>query len=320
MAQTTEAPTAPAAPVDPAVAAADGGAAPEAADAPPEVIRVTAPTGPGRRGLLMAGGAALVVGGGAGFFVGRGANSAAYGTPGENPAHPSFAYEGEKGPEHWGELSPLTDVCGRGNLQSPVDITPRKLNQVDWLEPLKVEYKPTPARLLNTGYTFQLNYDPGSKLTFNGNEYEVVQFHFHTPSEHLVNGRAADMELHIVHARKGAPDFLAVLGVLINAGAENPLLAKFWQAMPQKETPKETKAGGSVNVADTLPANRDYWHYTGSLTTPPCTERVNWLLLKQPVQASRDQISQFMQVFGKNARPVQPLGDRFVMEKLQPTA
>jgi carbonic anhydrase len=314
MTQTAEAP-----PPGPADDAAGNETAPE--EAAPEVIHVAAPARSGRRGLLAAGvgAAALVVGAGGGFIVGRASGGTGYDAAAGDPHHPSFTYDGETGPDHWGELSPLTEVCGRGNLQSPVDITPRKLHQVDWLEPLKIEYKATPTRLLHTGYTFQVNYDPGSKLTFLGAEYEVVQFHFHTPSEHLVNGRPADMELHVVHARKGAPNFLAVLGVLISAGAENPLLAKFWQAMPEKPS-KETKAGGSLNVADALPANRDYWTYSGSLTTPPCTERVTWLLLKESIQASRGQIGRFTEVFGKNARPVQPLGDRFVMEKLQPTA
>ena len=292
-----------------------------AEEATPEVIHVAAPARSGRRGLLTAGvgAAALVVGAGGGYFVGRLGAGGGYDTAAGDPHHPKFTYEGETGPDHWGELSPLTEVCARGNLQSPVDITPRKLHQVDWLEPLKIEYKPTPARAVHTGYTFQVNYDPGSKLTYLGADYEVVQFHFHTPSEHLVNGRPYDMELHIVHARKGAPDFLAVLGVLINAGAENPLFAKFWQSMPDKPATKEIKAGGSLNVAEALPANRDFWTYAGSLTTPPCTERVTWLLLKEPIQASRAQIGRFAEVFGKNARPVQPLGDRFVIEKLQPT-
>ena len=292
-------------------AAGDGGevASPEAE---PAVIRV--PGDGGRRRFLLTGavaGVSLAIGAAGGALVGRATKA-----PEIADSHPAFAYTGDLGPERWGDLSPATAACAQGTEQSPVDIVPARLLQVDWLEPLKPAYKPTRARFLQTGYSFQVNYDPGSRLAFGSREYELLQFHFHTPSEHLVAGRPFDMELHLVHATPDAFQRLAVLAVFIRAGGENRFLARFWDRVAARESPAETIIPTlMLDITEALPANRDYYFYDGSLTTPPCSEPVLWLILKEPIQASRAQIDRFAGVFGQNARPVQALGGRFVRER-----
>ncbi|HEU5315812.1 MAG TPA: carbonic anhydrase family protein [Chloroflexota bacterium] len=308
MAQTQEAPPAEAPPeeVTPPV---EG----EEVEETPEVIRVTAPSRP--RPILLAGVAipALLL-----SFLGSMFFSRAQ-APAPGPAHPPhWEYEGALGPTHWGEDDPHAASCQIGDEQSPIDIHPSRLVQFDWLMPIQLKYKPDKdIQLVNNGHTWQVNYDQGSRMTFLGKEYELVQFHFHIPSEHTVNGKPAAMELHLVHATPDAVKKLAVLGLLIEEGAENPVLAKFWSQMPEKAgDPVKTKI--EVNAADFVPRNTTYWNYDGSLTTPPCSQGVSWVLLKQPIQASKAQIDRFKSIFQLNARPVQPIKDRFIREELPP--
>jgi carbonic anhydrase len=234
------------------------------------------------------------------------------------PPHPAhWEYEGALGPTHWGEIDPHATVCATGAEQSPVDITPAKLMQLDWLTPIMLKYRPSKASIVNNGHTAQVNYEQGSRMTFLNQEYELVQFHVHTPSEHLINGKPADMELHLVHATPDSLKRLAVLGILITEGAENPFFSKFWQQIPAKEGPP-VKTDITINALDVVPRNTSYYFYDGSLTTPPCSEGVRWVLLKQAITASRDQIAKIKTLFGPNARPVQPLKDRFVKEEAPP--
>src|SRR5262249_15347317 len=149
---------------------------------------------------------------------------------------------------------------------------------------------------VNNGHTIQLNYDPGSWFIFDQTPYLLAQFHFHTPSEHLINGKAADMELHAVF--QDDKGHLAVIGTLLQEGPENPLLAKFWHTIPEKEGKVDREL--EINVAESLAPDAGYWAYDGSLTTPPCSERVQWVLLKQPMTVSRDQISKFRAIFPHN--------------------
>jgi carbonic anhydrase len=288
----------------------------EAAAAEPAVIKVAPSSRRNLLSLAAPAAGALVVGAGGGYFLGRSRGGAAY-TGGDS--HSVFTYdESATGPDRWGEIDPHNTACSAGNEQSPIDITPRRLQPVPWLSGFQTKYKPTKARVINTGYTFQVNYDPGSRLILQEREYDLLQFHFHTPSEHLVNGKPADMELHLVHRLVGTTSTLAVVGLLISAGSESPLLAKFWERMPpNKETNqgKESATGVTLDVTEVLPANREFWMYGGSLTTPPCSQDVTWILLKEGIQASRAQIAKFSAAYGKNARPVQPLKERFIFEK-----
>jgi carbonic anhydrase len=269
-----------------------------------------------RRAFLAAGLAAVPAAAAAACAVptGLGATLGATQLYSKEAAHGAqWAYEGGIGPAHWAELDHTFAACAAGNTQSPVDIVPAKLLKADWLTELQLTLRPTKLHAVNNGHTIQVNCDRGSSLTFEKVTYQLAQFHFHTPSEHLVNGRAADMELHAVF--QDAAKHLAVVGVLLQAqtdDAENPLLAKFWHAIPEKEGSVEREL--TVNVADSLPAEPGYWAYEGSLTTPPCSEHVQWVVMKRPMPVSRAQLAKFRAIFPHNARPVQPLKDRLIKD------
>jgi carbonic anhydrase len=231
----------------------------------------------------------------------------------EGPHTPHWSYAGSEGPEHWGELAPDFDLCSTGKQQSPIDVPRSKLLPADWLLPLQVSFKASKVQMVNNGHTIQVNYEAGSSLNFEKTTYQLKQFHFHSPSEHKVNGVGADMETHLVFS--DSLKHLAVIGIMMNAGQENPFFAKFWHALPDKEGAVNREI--TVNVGDLLPADRDYYTYDGSLTTPPCSEGVTWILLKTRVDASADQINRFRAIFGggTTARPVQPINDRLVKDE-----
>lgn len=219
---------------------------------------------------------------------------------------PDFAYSGANGPEQWSELRAEWILCGAGQEQSPVNIAGavQSTNPVE----LMLDYHETPAVLLNNGHTWELEYHEGSSLTLSGQTYELAQFHFHAPSEHAINGQLADMEIHLVHRR--ADGALAVIGILINAGDENAFLAQFWGDFPATEG--EVEEEYDVNIADIFPNNFSYYTYEGSLTTPPCSEIVTWIVMTTPIEASQAQINALKATFGDNARPVQPLNGRTI--------
>jgi len=233
------------------------------------------------------------------------------------PGAVHWGYEGADGPSHWGSLAPDFSPCARGQQQSPIDLTDAGIIRAN-LGALAFDYHPTPLRIVNNGHTIQVNYGPGSTLTARGKKYQIVQFHFHTPSEHTRNGKLSDMELHIVH--QGADKELAVVGVFLEQGPANEALAPIWQAIPTKVGAEKLIAGTMVNVAALLPTARSknlpYFFYMGSLTTPPCSEGVRWLVLAQPVALSLEQIARFREVIPMNARPLQRLDRRFVLEQL----
>ncbi|MEM6399720.1 MAG: carbonic anhydrase [Cyanobacteria bacterium P01_D01_bin.116] len=221
----------------------------------------------------------------------------------------TWGYIGEKGPENWGNLSSDFDACQTGNNQSPLNLE----SAVDAdLPELKINYKDSPLRIINNGHTIQVNYQSGSFLTLDDKRYELIQFHFHHPSEHKVEGEALPMELHLVH--KGEKGNLAVIGIFLKEGKTNPTLQKVWQVMPMKKGREKTISDLNINASNLLPEDKDYYRYFGSLTTPPCSETVNWIVLKEPVEISSPQVKKFAQVFPMNARPVQLVKRRFLLE------
>ncbi len=220
-----------------------------------------------------------------------------------------WSYEGDTGPAHWGALSPEYRACSLGTQQTPIDLQGAIEAQVGALD---IAYQTMPLTILNNGHTIQVNTPPGSKLTIDGTAYELFQFHFHHPSEHLLAGKHFEMELHLVH--RAAAGGLAVLGVLITPGAANPALAPIWAAMPPHEAPPRTIPDSTIEPARLLPADRTYFRYMGSLSTPPCTEGLVWTVLRSPIEASHEQIHAFATVFPMNARPPQSLHHRFVLE------
>ncbi len=233
-----------------------------------------------------------------------GCKSAEHQSPGDDHA-PHFSYEGETGPSHWGDLSDEWELARTGRRQSPIDLSDPTAEAGP---PLQLSYRAAPLEIVNNGHAVQVNYAPGSRMVIDAETFALKQFHFHTPSEHTIDGRQAPMEVHLVHAN--AAGGLAVLGVMVEEGAENPFLAKFWGVLPGVEGPPEQHADIQVDVSDLLPKSHASYRYSGSLTTPPCSENVDWIVLRTPVQASRAQIAKLHGITGKNARPVQPLNDR----------
>ncbi len=221
-------------------------------------------------------------------------------------AHPHWAYEGENGPDHWGKVSEEFKACSEGKQQSPIDISGTE--NLD-LPDVEFSYKPSQLNILNNGHTVQVVYDKGSSIKVDGEDYQLVQFHFHTPSEHTIGGKSFGNELHLVH--KNDKGELAVVGVLIEKGKENAAFNEIWANLPQKaDEKKEVKA--TINADSLLPATRSFYRYSGSLTTPPCSESVKWIVLKTPIQMSEAQIHRIQAIMKHNNRPVQPINERKV--------
>jgi carbonic anhydrase len=225
---------------------------------------------------------------------------------------PHWSYEGEAGPDAWAQLSEGFGACGTGSAQSPIDLTGA---QAQGLANIAFHYVPSRLTILNNGHTVQVNYDPGSYIQLDGVRYDLVQFHFHAPAEHSVDGALADAELHLVH--RAADKRLAVVGVLIQEGASNAALDPVLAAMPADET-EPTSVAMTVMAADLLPAVQTTFRYAGSLTTPPCSEGVAWSVMTTPIEAAVEQIDMFQAIFEGNNRPVQPIGDRVLTEDSTP--
>jgi carbonic anhydrase len=224
------------------------------------------------------------------------------------PAAPHWDYSGgEEGPSHWGDLAGDFGACKTGHKQSPVNIA--KYYQEEMPE-IKPSYTPSPVALVNNGHTLQFNYAPGSGFTLDGVKYTLKQFHFHTPSEHYLDGAPFPMELHLVHQADDGT--LAVIGVMLKAGEPNKILQTLWQNAPTTAGGEKSVPDVQISAADLLPKSLGYYRYDGSLTTPPCKEGVQWIVLKDPVEISEQQITTFQKLFPLNARPVQPLGERVV--------
>jgi carbonic anhydrase len=220
-----------------------------------------------------------------------------------------WTYEGETGPAHWGALSKDFAECSVGRKQSPINIT--KPVEED-LRNIVFNYRPARVSVENTGHSIQVNYSPGNSIEVNGSKYELVQFHFHAPSEHTLNGKHTGAELHLVH--RNAAGQLAVVGVFINTGSENRALKPVWDHLPTRAG--TAKLDEPVNPESLLPIRRTTYRYEGSLTTPPCSEGVAWLVMTEPIQLSEKQLAAFDQLFKGNNRPVQPLNGRTLIEDM----
>ncbi|MFM5429230.1 carbonic anhydrase [Aeromonas veronii] len=219
-----------------------------------------------------------------------------------------WEYSGEAGPAKWASLTPEYGQCA-GSNQSPVNLTGMVEAK---LAPLQFHYQTGGKTLVNNGHTIQVNYAPGSTLELDGMRFELKQFHFHAPSENLIEGKSYPLEGHLVHANdKGE---LAVVAVMFEPGRANAALGLAWQVLPAKAG--EIRGLKEPVLAEQLlPAKRDYYRFSGSLTTPPCSEGVRWLLMKEPVQVSQAQIDAFKAVMhNPNNRPVQPLNGRLVLQ------
>lgn len=231
---------------------------------------------------------------------------AAKGTAAEDAHH--WSYEGEGGPAKWGDLDAANKVCAVGSQQSPIDIGATVKAR---LPALGINWAKSADTIVNNGHTIQLNFAEGSSMTLGNVKYKLLQLHFHRPSEHLIAGKNFPMEAHFVHrAESGA---LAVVGVLMATGQANAAFNRIVSTMPATEGPA-VKADARINPNALLPARRGYYRYPGSLTTPPCAEIVEWLLLTDPIHVAPADVAGFAKLYPLNARPVQKDNRRYVLQ------
>lgn len=217
-------------------------------------------------------------------------------------------YAGAAGPQAWGELKPEFKACSSGQRQSPIDI--RDGIQVQ-LEAIQFDYRPSSFTVIDNGHTVQVNLAPGNSISVGGRRYDLLQFHFHRPSEERINGRQFDMVAHLVH--KGPEGRLAVVAVLLDRGSAQPIVQAVWNALPlEKNT--EVPAPVAINLNQLLPEDKRYYTYMGSLTTPPCSEGVLWMVMKQPVPIAPEQVNIFTRLYPMNARPIQQASGRLIKE------
>jgi len=224
-----------------------------------------------------------------------------------------WSYAGEDGPNAWGQLNQEYITCQTGKRQSPInlDASRDRRGRKGGLPTLRFRYNASPLSVDNNGHTLQFNYAQGSHLEAMGKTYQLKQFHLHAPSEHSIHGRPYDMEAHFVHQDEAGN--LAVVGVMFLTGPRNGLLEKLLPLAPTK-VHQQTTTPVPFNGAFLLPRYHDYYHYDGSLTTPPCSEGVSWFVLKYPAYASREQIAFFKSIIQDNARPRQALNGRNISE------
>lgn len=219
-----------------------------------------------------------------------------------------WTYEGEHGPQHWGDLAPQFVQCKVGVNQSPIDI----VNPLEAdLPPLELDYATRAIELVNNGHTAQVNVEPGNFLRVGGESFELLQFHIHVPSEHRINGKSFLLEVHYVHRNERGE--LAVIAVLHDPGEDHPKLSKYIGIIPA-EVGKPVTFDISLKEMPIMEFNKDYYRYNGSLTTPPCTEGVRWFVLKNTRTVSVERRNIFNGLIGDDARGPQPVNARPVLQ------
>nr|WP_295772538.1 carbonic anhydrase family protein [Rhodoferax sp.] len=252
----------------------------------------------------------------AGHATGEAPAAPAMGTsaPEAAAAHGSevhWAYEGDTGPQAWGKLKPDFNTCATGKRQSPINIEDGATLQGP-AEPVQFAYAPSNGTVVNNGHTIQVDVQGENTITVRGSTYRLLQFHFHTPSEEQINFKRFPMVAHLVH--KNNEGQLAVVAVLLDEGVASTFIDKVWTYMPLDSGDRVRMPAGLLNLAELLPTDQRYYQFMGSLTTPPCSEGVLWMVLKKPVTLSRGQFKLFTQLYPNNARPVQALNGRAVRE------
>jgi carbonic anhydrase len=220
-----------------------------------------------------------------------------------------WGYEGRTGPKEWARLSADWATCVEGRRQSPIDIKEGVRLQID---AIKFDYKPSPLHISNNGHTVQVKVAPGSSITVGGRTFELKQFHFHKPAEEKISGRGFDMAMHLMHQSKDGA--IAMVAVLLMAGNDSPFIQTLWNNLPLDVDRDVERSDVKIDVSQMLPKARAYWTYIGSLTEPPCTEGVQWIVMKTPMQLSRTQIGIFGKLYEMNARPVQAQNGRLIKE------
>lgn len=222
-----------------------------------------------------------------------------------------WTYEGETGPQAWGGLKPEFSLCSSGRRQSPISIEESATLQGP-AEPIVFSYNPSNASVINNGHTIQVDVLGDNSITVRGSNYRLLQFHFHTPSEEQVNFKRFPMVAHLVH--KNTEGQLAVVAVLLDTGPANALIDKVWTYMPLDAGDRVRMPADALLLEELLPKDQRYYQFMGSLTTPPCSEGVLWMVLKTPMTISKGQLKLFTQLYPNNARPIQPLNARPVRD------
>jgi carbonic anhydrase len=236
------------------------------------------------------------------------APSAAASAPAPSVPAGHWSYQGELGPKAWGGIKPDFMKCANGTRQSPIDI--RSGIAVD-LEPIQFDYRASSFRVIDNGHTVQVNIDAGNAIVAAGKRWELVQFHFHRPGEERIDGKSFEMSLHLVH--KDSEGRLAVVGLLLERGDVQPVVQTVWNNLPL-EKGEEITTRAVLDLNHLLPPDRGYYTYMGSMTTPPCSEGVLWMVMRQPVTVSPAQIDIFARLYPMNARPIQQASGRMIKQ------
>lgn len=222
-----------------------------------------------------------------------------------------WGYTADVAPSHWSELNEKFKICSEGKSQSPIDIVAS--SDID-LPTLALDYKSKSENVIDNGHTVQVNIVKGSTFSIEKDQYELKQFHFHTPSENNINHKSFPLEAHFVHATKEGK--LAVIAVMFEEAKEsNAVISKIWSKFPLKEGEKTELTLSTEEIQALIPSNKDYYKFTGSLTTPPCSEEVKWHVMKKPLTISKEQVKQFFDIYGHaNNRPIQETHKRKIEE------
>jgi len=224
-----------------------------------------------------------------------------------------WGYTGHEDPAHWGDLDPQYAECKLGGSQSPINIRKEIIVETKGLPPINFHYTTGASEVINNGHSIQVNVKPGSYIKIDGKEFELKQFHFHSPSENQIDGKNFPLEAHFVHAAKDGS--LAVVAVMFEYGEENPIISKIWDKMPEKADEKEKCGLAQAKINSLLPKDKAYYRFDGSLTTPPCSEGVRWFVLKEYVPVSKERVKEFLKTMKHpNNRPVQPVNARKVLQ------
>ena len=225
-----------------------------------------------------------------------------------------WGYTGHEGPENWASLDSKYTMCKAGSSQSPINITKSVQVDAEDMQEIDFDYKTSASSVVNNGHTIQVNVKDGSSISVDEIKFDLKQFHFHTPSENQINGKNFPLEAHFVHASKDGK--LAVVSVLFEDGKENPVLKRIWNKMPHKAGKTKTCGVSAKMINSILPKDKeDYYRFSGSLTTPPCSEGVRWFVMEDYASISKAQVEEFLHTMHHaNNRPIQPINARKVMK------
>jgi len=228
---------------------------------------------------------------------------------GEHPGHGvHWGYQGDVGPAYWASLQPEFSAC-LGKNQSPIDVAAQRVAAE--MNPIRFDYEAGGYEVVNNGHTLQVNMEPGSTIIVDGIRFDLKQFHFHSPSENHIGGKSYPLEAHLVHADEQGS--LAVVAIMFEQGKDNAIVGAAWSHAPTRQGTNALPS--KLSASGLLPEKRAYYRYSGSLTTPPCSEGVRWILLKEPMTVTGDQLAAFRKTVGfSNNRPVQPINARSILE------